>query len=164
MCWQCENRGKSVGDYLEYLAGEIEKLGWIVQSVEADTVHVNWAYTVGLTRAGLPELVVTGLPGEVAAGLLNDFAGHLCHSDEAPEPGARINFENGAPSIELVELTEPSVHLLMAVGLYGEKIQALQLVYTDDEGRLPWERSYNDGRGGQPVLGSRAPAPRGDDP
>lgn len=164
MCWQCENQGKSVGDYLEYLAGEIEKYGWIVQSVEADEVRVNWAYTVGLTRAGLPELVVTGLPGGVAAGLLNDFAAHLGHSDDTPMPGERITFENGGPSIELVELAEPSVHLLMAVGLYGKKIRAVQLVYADDEGRLPWERSYNGGHGGQPVLGSRAPAPRGDDP
>ncbi|QWF82367.1 DUF4262 domain-containing protein [Amycolatopsis sp. CA-230715] len=164
MCWQCDNPGKSVGDYLDYIAGEITKYGWIVQSVEEDAVRASWAYTVGLTRTGRPELVVTGLPGEVSAGLLNEFASHLGHSDDTPVPGERITFENGGPSIELVELAEPSVHLLMAVGLYGKKIRGLQLVYADDEGRMPWERAYNDGQGGQPVLGSRATAPRGDDP
>lgn len=34
MCWQCDNPDKSVDDYLDYVAEEIEKHGWIVQSVE----------------------------------------------------------------------------------------------------------------------------------
>lgn len=113
---------------------------------------------------GLPELVVTGLPNEAAVRLLNNVAARLGHSDAPPMPGARITFENGWPSVELVELADPSVHLKMALGLYPQKVRGVQLVYADDdEGRMPWEHSYNDGHGSQPVLGPCAPASRPDE-
>lgn len=45
--------------------------GWAIQGVERERDHPPWAYTVGLTEYGLPELVATGLRLPRAAELLN---------------------------------------------------------------------------------------------
>jgi hypothetical protein len=124
-----------------------------VQGVESAGPFPPWAYTVGLSGYGLPELVATGLSLRAAANLLNDMASHSLHA-EPPEPGERIPLRGG-PLIEVVPLTEPSAHLVFAVALYGPEIRALQLVHADDRGRWPWSADFRDGYGGQPVLGVR---------
>jgi hypothetical protein len=61
----------------------------------------------------------------------------------------------GGPVVEIVRVTEPSVHLAVAAALNGPQFAALQLVYADDRGHWPWESGFRGGRGGQPVLGVR---------
>ena len=39
-------------------------------------------------------------------------------------------------------------------GLYGD-VRAVQVVWTDSRGRLPWEAGYANPRGSQPLLGAR---------
>jgi hypothetical protein len=74
---------------------------------------------------------------------------------EAPQPGDQIPW-SGGPSIEIVEVAEPSAHLAMAVELFGTDLRALQVVHADDRGHWPWDVGYRGVRGGQPVLGVRA--------
>ena len=154
MCWACEHPAAELTDYLENLRAVIRDRGWAVQGVERDRVHPPWAYTVGLTEHGRPELVVTGLALDRSQDLLNAVAAHLLHAD-VPPAGEQVELVGG-PLIEYVELAEPSAHLRMAVELYGAELRALQLVHADDRGHWPWDRGYRGGRGGQPVLGPRA--------
>jgi len=151
MCRQCENPDRS--GYLERLRDGVADRGWLVQGVEGSGSYPPWAYTIGLSGYGLPELVVTGLPMLEAAELLNDLALHALHASP-PSPGEQIPLRGG-PLIEVVPLAEPSVHLVFAVALYGPEIRALQLVHADPQGRFPWSPDYRDGRAGQPVLGAR---------
>ncbi|VVJ15770.1 Uncharacterised protein [Amycolatopsis camponoti] len=151
MCVECENPDRS--GYLERLRDGVADRGWLVQGVESGGSYPPWAYTIGLSGYGLPELVVTGLPVPEAAGLLNDLAAHSLH-DSPPSPGERVPLRSGMV-IEAVPLAEPSAHLIFAVALYGSEIRALQLVHADSQGRFPWSADYRDGRGGQPVLGAR---------
>jgi Domain of unknown function (DUF4262) len=109
---------------------------------------------VGLTAHGKPELLVTGLSSARCARLLNDVASHVLHA-EAPQPGEVVPL-SGGPVIEIVEVTEPTAHLAIAVEIFGPEIRALQLVHADDRGHWPWAAGYRGGRGGQPVLGVRA--------
>ncbi|WP_103348454.1 DUF4262 domain-containing protein [Amycolatopsis sp. CA-128772] len=151
MCRQCDDPDRP--GYLQELREGVADRGWLVQAVEGTGLYPPWAYTVGLSGYGLPELVVTGLPVLPAAGLLNGMAAHaLCASP--PSPGERIPLPGG-PLVEVVPLAEPSVHLVFANALYGPEIRALQLVHADAQGRFPWSPDYRDGRGGQPVLGVR---------
>jgi len=158
MCWECDHPGATRDDYLRYVRGVIAEYGWAVQGVERDRIHPPWAYTVGLTGHGEPELVVTGLPLRRAAVLLDDVAEHVMHA-AAPRPGEQIALRDG-PLIEIVKVAVPSAHLVMAVEMYGPGPRALQVVHADDRGHWPWETGYRGVRGGQPVLGSRAPARR----
>jgi hypothetical protein len=59
--------------------------------------------------------------------------------------------------LEVVEVDHPDVHLIFAVGLFGPRVRALQLVWTDDRRCWPWDRGWSHGRRRQPVLGSRSP-------
>jgi hypothetical protein len=155
MCWQCDHPGSTRLDYLDYMRGLVTRLGWAVQGVERDKIHPPWAYTVGLTPHRRPELVATGMPLAEATRLLNDVAAHLMHA-AAPAPGEQIPLRGG-PLIEIVRVAQPAAHLVTAVELYGTRLRALQLVHADDRGHWPWDAGYRGVRGGQPVLGARAP-------
>lgn len=61
MCWYCDHPHRSPHEYLDQMRELIDRCGWAVQGVERDRSWPPWAYTVGLTAAGGPELVVTGL-------------------------------------------------------------------------------------------------------
>lgn len=154
MCWLCDHPDATRLDYLEHVREVIECCGWAVQGVQRDRIRPPYAYTVGLTAAGKPELVVTGLPLVRAAELLTDVASHVMHA-EAPRPGERVPL-TGGPVIEIVEVAEPAVHLVVAEEIYGPDIRALQMVHADDRGHWPWDAGFRGVRGGQPVLGARA--------
>ncbi|MGW4486394.1 DUF4262 domain-containing protein [Amycolatopsis sp. NPDC004368] len=150
MCEQCEDRPR----YLAEIIDRIEEFGWCVQGVLGTGSRPPWAYTVGLTAHGLPELVVTGLPPHPAVLVLSALADRSFASGP-PHPGEVFSLR-GLPSIEVVALTSPATHLSIAASLYGSDVRALQLVHADEAGRFPWSPSYRDGLGGQPVLGERA--------
>lgn len=159
MCWECDHPEASHQDFLVMCLGMIERYGWMVQGVEADGATGPWAYTVGLTRCSMPELVVTGRSLERAGQLLNGYAAHLHHAP-VPRPGDRVRPYRDV-SAEVVEVPVPFAHLELAVELYGPEVRALQLVTADDAGRWPWDRRYR-GRWRQPVLGPRTiPGPAG---
>ena len=154
MCWLCDHPDAEWPDYLDYMRDTIDNDGWAVQAVQRDRFRPPWAYTVGLTAAGLPELVVTGMSAHQTMHLLNDVAGYVLEVG-ALAPGAQAVIEDG-PLIEVVELTEPTAHLFVATELYGKGIRAQQIVHADDRGHWPWDVGYRGVRGGQPVLGVRA--------
>lgn len=156
MCWMCDHPGATEADYQDHLRRLIGTFGWAVQGVERDGDHPPYAYTVGLAGMGMPELVITGtLDLDQAAVLLN--LGVLRSSTRIQVPGERFRLPRG-PLVEVVTVTSPWAHLLMAVALYGERFDALQLVHADRHRRWPWEAGYAGVTGGQPVLGVRATA------
>ena len=78
---------------------------------------------MGLTEAGLPELVVTGLADLRSAELLNAVAFHYLHADPVPEHGDRIRLNDG-PCLEVVTVPPPDAHLFVARNLYGDALRA----------------------------------------
>ena len=80
MCWMCDHPRATRSDYLEHLGDLVATFGWAVQCVARDGMHPPWAYTVGLTAAGRPELVVTGMSAVRAWELLNNVASHVLHA------------------------------------------------------------------------------------
>lgn len=156
MCWQCDHPGSTRQDYLDYMQDLINRFGWAVVGVEGDRIHPAWAYTLGLTPHGKPELLVTGLPLPRATWLLNAVAEYVLDT-AVPQPGEEVQVEGG-PLMEAVRVAQPTAHLNVAVDFYGPGIQALQLVYIDDRGHWPWHPGFRgQHRGGQPVLGVRTP-------
>jgi hypothetical protein len=152
MCWQCDNPNGTTEDYLDELRASIALHGWVVQGVEDD--RLPFVHTIGLHHRGLPELLVTGLPQDRAAHLLNDVA-VAAVGGRVFEPGSHIAVGDG-PLLEIVEVDHPDAHLNFAVALGGPDIRALQLVWSDDRGRWPWAAGWNPDQLRQPVLGIRA--------
>ena len=155
MCWACDHPEADQADYhRDVVLPTIERYGWMVQAVGGDRLHAPFAYTVGLTEAGLPELLVTGLSQVRAATLLNRAGEHWLHVDL--EPGGGVQLVVAGIRVEVVDLPTPSAHLFVADELYGEDVRAQQLVWADTRGVWPWDRGHRAGRGGQPVLGPRS--------
>ena len=153
MCWRCDNPDATDEDYLRMVVSKIAAYGWFIQVVEKDRWRPGFAYTVGLTPLGHPEMLVTGMKHPDGPRLLNGIAHHqICHDARPLAAGDRQRLTDGM-TIEIADVAEPTVHLVMARALYGSGIRAVQLVYADDRGRWPWEVGF---RGNQPVLGPRA--------
>ncbi len=70
------------------LLGTIERYGWALQYVQHDDARWSYAYTVGLHRHGLPEIVVAGLPPDQSWPVLNDVAGRSTSRPNPVQPGA----------------------------------------------------------------------------
>jgi hypothetical protein len=151
MCWKCDHPEATTQEWLEAIREVVEKHGWAVQFVESD--RTPYAYTVGLYERGLPELLVTGLPPQSAARVLNSVAAYLLDGGR-PVPGELISIAGGS-ALEVVQVQHPDAHMNVAVAFYGTHLQALQLVWADDQGHRPWCSGFTNGQVRQPVLGVR---------
>ncbi len=137
----------------------IEEHGWLVVTVPAeDEEPWDFHYTAGLTAKDLPELVVYGLPAEVAGAVLNDLASALVG-------GATI--VDGQPLVELLEgpfhpqlrtAVRRRAPLGVAEEQYGDQVRVRQLVLPDRENRMPWDPDFDESFS-QPVLYAWAPVP-----
>ena len=154
MCWRCDNPQANIEDYLGTLRSTIADHGWAVQFVESE--RRPFAYTIGLHGRGIPELLITGLPPHTSMRLLNSIAHQIVEDGVVLQPAMHIDYQDEF-LLEVIEVDHPDVHLKFAVGLFGSRIRALQLVWTDDGSRWPWDRGWAHGRRRQPVLGRRRP-------
>lgn len=152
MCWMCDHPGTTKDEYLDEVYATMLRHGWAVQYVEDH--RTPFAYTVDLTRRGLPELPVTGLAPQRATRVLNNI-GRVVRCGDPPAVGEQIAVSAG-PLVEVVEVEHPDAHLYCAVAIFGEKVRALQLVWADARGCWPWAPNFAEGRVRQPVLGVRA--------
>ena len=152
MCWQCDNPQATLDDYLDVLRAIMRDRGWAVQYVEDEPRP--FAYTIGLHPRGHPELMITGLPPQLSARLLNTIAQRILEGGMVLRPGERIDCA-GEYLLEVVEVDHPDVHLVFALGIFDEPFRALQLVWTDDRRHWPWDRGWSHGRRRQPVFGRR---------
>lgn len=153
MCWECDHPEATHQDYVDHMQGLIDRFGWAVVGIEGDRIHPPWAYTLGLTPRGKPELVVTGLDLPDATHLLNAVASYVL-STTVPQPGELVHLQGG-PVLEVVGVAEPTAHLLTAVEFYGPGVTALQMAYADDSGHWPWCAEFQWGMG-EPILGIRS--------
>lgn len=150
MCWFCDHPGGMRSDYIDQLRRTVARSGWAVQGIQREGFHPPWAYTVGLTAFGQPELVATGMANRRAVQLLNEVGEHLLHAPGV-KLGEPIELTDG-PVIQILEVADAAAHLEMAVELFGPGIRALQVVHADNHGRWPWECGYRGVPGGQPLL------------
>jgi hypothetical protein len=141
-----------------WLRETIRTHGWAIQAVSADPDQWQppFAYTVGLTRFGHPELIVFGLPGPAAAALLNSLGTRarsgLRIADRALfAPGAI-----GPRAVRIARLPNPDQVLFTAVSRYGPRVSALQVLFADENGVFPGEQGYLEPEWLQPLPGSFA--------
>lgn len=142
------NRERVLRDLLDL----IDQFGWAVRHVFAVTEEqVGFSYTVGLTAMHHPEVVITGMPEEHAHTFLNLVGDDVrtgkryqdgITTDELTEPGAPVVFIRAEQVDGLVAVEE----------VYG-RVEALQMVWCDSSGHLPWEAGYRNGPDVQPLLG-----------
>lgn len=118
----------------------IAEHGWMIQGV-FPTEHypgVEFAYTVGLAAAGLPELVISGLPLNLVGTLLNDAAQHTLTTEL--HPGDVLD---GIASVPFRVIDAPAAEVNLSRRFYGaDKVRALQLLWPDDQGNYPGDEGW----------------------
>jgi Domain of unknown function (DUF4262) len=138
--------------------------------VAEDDDHPSWSFTLGLwQRAKHPEVVVFGLPAEVADDLLNVIADDVEDGNRFAAGDTRDDILDG------YQVYFGRVHPSQCRGLLDEihrvyeshDVPVIQLVYPDKQGRWPWNPDVREGFAAvQPVLerigdaaGDAEPAP-----
>ena len=141
------------------LLDDVAKFGWHCIKVSGDNDHEPFAYTIGLFESyGYPELLIYGLPGEVAHSVLTLAA-------RAAAGGNPLSL--GEPTEELLEgyscifvpvsRAEYAEHVGFARWYYeGDEFPVQQVVWPSKAGLFPWHPSAPPAfRAKQPVLGQR---------
>lgn len=127
----------------------IDRHGWYVPCVLPDTpAGPTWAYTVGMARAGLPELLLFGQRPGHAYDILAHARRLLLASPERARVGEHLGeFQNHySPSegrLGAVARRWVGEYPFWAVEMYGADVDVLQLVLADEFGRFPDEPGHD---------------------
>jgi len=102
----------------------------VVYAIEASGIAAGrpYAYTVGLTEAGLPELLVVGLTPCDATVVL-DLAARR-HAATAFNPDSPLELGLYTPVTVTAVDPQTRTYLTTAVACYGDRLDALQIVWA----------------------------------
>lgn len=136
---------------LAQLLALVDEHGWAVRHVGAGERpgEAALSYTVGLTTLGHPEIVVVGMPFSPAQTFLNE-AGAQVRAGRVFTHGEVDRTLAGVPVVFVAVVADGALTAVRQV--YGDA-PALQLVWSDSAGHLPWQPGYANPPGAQPLLG-----------
>ena len=142
----------AINELVEKVEDGIARYGWYVIGVVGDTPGETFFYTVGLTAAEHPELVVSGLPQQTAHNILTELAIRVVRHG-ADISGELADVIRGLP-VRIVDVSAADVPTNVAFRIYGEeRVSACQVVWPDPDGRFPWEPEFGlSWRGRQPLV------------
>ena len=114
----------------------IEKYGFNVTGVGTSP---PFAYTSGLFNDDIPELLISGLPMEVAHGVLTNIY-DLAMDGLKLESGMQISDILGdGYKIMLLDIDSDKSEMHLTRRLYGDGFPALAVILPDKEHRWPWQ-------------------------
>lgn len=131
-------------EYLAHCQRQIEKHGWMIQGVyhPPGSDQLSYAYTVGLHRYALPELLVFSLVPDVADSLLRDVGRHMMMAKGlGMRLAGRMEHFNWRIPMHLlaVDSKKAGGYIDHALLPQGDPMSVLQVVWPDSNGLLPWE-------------------------
>lgn len=142
----------------QQLEAHIERFGWAVQGVfpTTESPGLAFAYTIGLHDKGVPELLVIGLPPEVAQPLINTFARWVLARKAMGQPlTGEFQLDGWAMVFHAVDALPVSA-AEYATGAHRRssgQARYLQLVWPDKAGLWPWDpQARREFIEAQPVL------------
>jgi len=138
---------------LDDLRTMMDTHGWAVRNVASSDPTECLSYTVGLTRHSHPEVVMTGLPADVGTAFLNIVGEIVVREGGEFTAGEATSELADGPPLPVIAVVDTSS--LSAVAEHFGFVSALQIVWTDSHGNLPWDQEYANPAGSQPLLGSR---------
>lgn len=143
----------------------------VLADIDEDGVHIvdlqesddrpGCSYSVGMWHSfEQPEVIVYGLPPEVARALIDAVADEAAEGAEFAA-GARHAGLLQAYSVRFLAVPKAKLRECLPVACWAHEnddFPALQIVWPDKQGRWPWDPDTRDGfREAQPVLGAPEP-------
>lgn len=138
---------------------DVAEYGWTVMGITKDHSGPGFAFSIGLFHTlGHPEILIMGLPAEVAHQLINDM-GDAIRAGERFEAGRRYDDIAAGFPLAFVAMDERYYREYLGYALWfyrGPNFPVLQCLWPDKEGLFPGEPGY-DSRyfDRQRVLGTR---------
>lgn len=146
----------TIGQPDQDMLDDIAKNGITLVHDEIEGEGTTRAFTLGLWHARQqPEVVVLGLPEDVAYDLLNLLADDVEEGACLAAGSTREGILHGYPVyFGKVDARQAQALLPEVCRLYGRAdVPVLQLVYPDKQGRWPWDENVREGFAAmQPVL------------
>jgi len=146
------------------LAEKIAKFGWTIIAVGSDGVNPGYSYTVGLfEKFNHPEMIVFGLPQEVAHHIIHDVANEHAKKDKMIATDCIYNqlmqgFDTAFLKVDLDQMENYLYALQTHYGKACTSVPSIQLIWTDTDNHFPWDKAFNeDFRPAQPLLGTPHP-------
>lgn len=143
----------------EKILADVEESGLHVRRIKGDEEYPEFAYTVGLARGtGQAEVIVVGLPADVAQELLNRVADLVDEGRRFVAGDRATDIADGFPvEFRAVTAKQGEAHLRWAHWLHGDApFDIVQLVYPDRHGRWPWDPATDSAfRWQQPLLDAK---------
>lgn len=138
MCDICN--GMSVRQLKEKIRMNIARHGWHAALVEGGPDFPAFGYTVGLTELRQAEILITGREPREIYLMLAEMA-HMVLGRGTRLP-ATLNVRLSTRRVYLAPMEEQDQEevLLYARKLYGRRLRAVQAVWADDSGHLPWQQ------------------------
>lgn len=131
-------------DYERQLIDAVREHGWFCPSVYGDEDGPSFSYSVGFWKTlGKPEVVVFGLPPQVAHSVLWQL--YRLFQDLAPQPGQPLDgVLEGYLSYLMPVGAKADEFMLSTTWFYGgEDYPRLQLVWPDPVGAFPWQADFD---------------------
>ena len=149
-------------DHRDKIAWIVEQNGWAaepVAPVEEPEPRPGYTYSIGFESTfGRPEVVIFGLQGVAARGLLGMIADQYGGGVDLPVGGVFVGLlESDLPCCLLhVDVAAYRTLFPDAVAFHGDHpFRVEQFVWPDKGGRLPWDEGYDERlRLAQPVIGT----------
>lgn len=144
-----------VAAYETFLAQQLADKPFVVQAVFGDAAADAFAYTIGLTGRGLPELWCSGLGPQSADAVLGTAGDFLLEAGAPLLPGADLRVPNLSVPLRFTALVDPvAAEVNMARMIHPlSVVEVLQVLWPDDAGRFPEHPDYNADRFPQRILG-----------
>jgi len=125
----------------------IDKFGLQVIMVGSTNYSPSFAYSIGLTQTyNHPEIICFGLSNDLGHTIINDIA-EIIKKGEVIESGhiSTEIFKDSRAAFLKVDKRNISDYFGAALNYYSEKsFDALQVVWTDRNDKLPWEENFEE--------------------
>lgn len=135
----CRDDQKTISD--------IEQYGLSVIAIEATDYLPSFVYSIGLwDKLKHPEIIAFGLTIKTLHAILNDVADKVKAGETILTQKRYADFfEKGEAEFIGVDKRNLADYFGYAIDFYGSKdFPALQLVWTDRNGKFPWEKDFEE--------------------
>ena len=121
--------------------------GWAGMAIfDPDAHRKSWFYTVGFSEWGHPEVVIFDLPPQVAHGIAQTMAESIRMGVTYHPDNTYYDVLSDGLPVAIVKVDDPfndEYPLAMSRRLYGQSIEAIQVVWPGEDHLFPWSGTTN---------------------
>lgn len=143
------------------LQAKIDKFGYTFIGVMSDAKNPGFTYSIGLSKLGMPELIMFGIRAEYAIVMMTSLIEDHRGNSTIPQPttlATPITEYSNLPAHLIEAKLELAENYAFQAKYFAEDNtlprKYMQWVWPDTEGRFPWEEDFTlKFRKAQPMLG-----------